>query len=385
VRLPVLYDRGEVRLLPVGYDSVHQAYTARNALEYPKDTSLKAAKEFFDQLLSEFCFVKDDLERSKSIVIASALTLFTKHLMPVHSIRPNFLVSANSEGSGKTLLCKIPIIALLGYAPAGTVPEDEGEMRKLIGAAALSGSPVFFLDNVKGNLDSASLEALTTAPVTQFRFLGQNKLIEAEHGLTVFVTSNRATLSPDLRRRTLTVELFLSEVQPESRAIQYPLDDARLILLRPEILGALWVLVQHWALRCFPRPKSINQSFVAWSEVVGGILECCGYISPTHPSGGAGFSGDRELVEMMGLVDEMVEGTAYLFTDLVSLARHHRLFDWIVGEDGDPLPLESKERTWFSRILRRFTDRLFNNGYKFVLLSSTARKRYGITQIAASP
>jgi hypothetical protein len=34
-------------------------------------------------------------------------------------------------------------------------------MRKLIGAAALSGSPVFFLDKVKGNFDSASLEALT--------------------------------------------------------------------------------------------------------------------------------------------------------------------------------------------------------------------------------
>jgi hypothetical protein len=300
--------------------------------------------------------------------------------MPKQSIRPNFLVNANSEGSGKTLLCKIPIIALLGYAPAGTVPEDESEMRKLIGAAALSGSPIFFLDNVKGNLNSSSLEALTTSPVTQFRFLGQNKLVEAEHGLTVFVTSNRATLSPDLRRRTLTVELFLSEIQPESRAIQHPLDDSRLVELRPEILGALWALVRHWAAKSFKRPEEINQSFVAWSQVVGGILECADYISPTLPSGGTGFGGDRELVDMVRLVDEMVEGTAYLFSELVDLARHHRFFEWIVGEDGDS-SLDPKERNWFSRILRRFTDRLFPNGYKFVLLSSTARKRYGITKI----
>jgi hypothetical protein len=157
-----------IRLLPKGYDEETQSYTVRNALDYPQDTSLEEAREFFDELLDEFPFIPSDKERSKSVVLAAGLTLYAKHLLKRPAIRPNFLVSANSEGAGKTLLWKIPIIALQGRAPAGTTPEDEDEMRKLIGAAALSGSPVLLLDNVKGHLSSASLEALTTSPVTQF-------------------------------------------------------------------------------------------------------------------------------------------------------------------------------------------------------------------------
>lgn len=237
-------------------------------------------------------------------------------------------------------------------------------MRKLIGAAALSGSPVLFLDNFKGNLSSSSLEALTTSPITQFRLLGQNKLIEAEHGLTVFITCNRATLSPDMRRRTLCVELFLSEIQPECGVIEKPLDDERLVAKRPEILGALWAFVRHWAAKGFPKPKTINQSLVAWSRAIGGILECAGYVSPAIASGGPGVSADHELEEMIKLVDQMVEDTAYLFGDLVELARHHQLFDWLVGEADDPAR-ERKERSAFSKILQRFTERLFPSGYRF--------------------
>jgi hypothetical protein len=83
---------------------------------------------------------------------------------------------------------------------------------------------------------------------------------------------------------------------------------------------------------------------------------------------------------MVRLVDHMVDGTSYLFGELVDLARHHRFFDWIVGEDGDP-PLDIKGRNLFSGVLRRFTERNFPSGYKFVLLSATARKRYGIVPI----
>jgi hypothetical protein len=380
VRLPALYEHQEIRLLPLGYDAIHQIYTVHNALAYPFDTTLEDAIAFFETLLCEFCFVEAERDISKSVVIASALTLFAKHLLPRQCIRPNFLVSANSEGSGKTLLCKIPIIALLGYAPAGTVTEDEDEMRKLIGAAALSGSPILFLDNVKGLLNSPSLEALTTSPVTQFRLLGKNKLIEAEHGLTVFVTSNNASFSPDLRRRTLTVELFLSEVQSESRAIQHPLDDERLIQLQPQILGALWALVRHWAAKDFPKPKKINQSFGAWSQLIGGILECAGYVSPIPASASTAMAGDRELIEMVKLVEHLVEEKAYSFSELVELARHHRCFEWLLGETGDDA-LDRKERVTFSNVLRRFTERLFPSGCRFVVFGASARKRYGVTRV----
>jgi hypothetical protein len=272
-----------------------------------------------------------------------------------------------------------------GLAPAGTVPKDEDEMRKLVSSVALSGSSVFFLDNVKGHLNSASLEALTTSPVTQFRLLGQNKTVDAEHGLTVFLTGNHATFSSDLRRRTLIIELFMAASRPEERLIKAPLDDDKLIEKRPEILGALWAFVRCWDEQNRPKPKYVNQSFPNWSEIVGGILEACLCGIP-KPSPVGGLGGDRELIEMEKLIEKLVVGTEYTFADLVEKAREYRLFEWIVGDSGD---LEAKERSRFGLLLKRFTDRTFNvETYsdvplivRFRLSSPTARKKYLIEPV----
>jgi len=386
VRLPAFYGKANLQLLPLGYDPIHQVYTAPNAFDYPQTLSLQDAKKFLDELLSEFCFVATNAELSKSIILAAGLTLYAAHLLPRYTIRPNFLVNANSEGSGKTLLCKIPIIAVLGEAPVATVPKNEDEMRKFIAGAALSGSPVLFLDNVKGYLSSASLEALSTSPVTEFRVLGLNKLGKAEHGLTVFMTANRATFSPDLARRTFAVELFLEEVRAESRPINHPLDDAGIIKLRPKILASFWALVDAWAKAGFPLPKQANQAFVAWNRVVGAILENAGYISPSRTGKGMSQAGDAELSDMEKFVAEMVEYRAYKIDELIDHARHHQVFEWIVGNDGDPA-LEPRERRIFGLLLKRFTSRVFRiptqnyqlgKPMRFELLSRTARKLYGL-------
>jgi hypothetical protein len=387
ISLPVIDPDGKLRLLPKGYDDASKIYTAANAIDYPLDMHIFAAKKLFKDLLSEFPFLPGDAGRATSVLVASALTLYTRHLLSADSIRPNFLVSANAEGSGKTLLCKIPIIAIQGVAPAGTVPKDEAEMRKLIGGIALSGSPVFFLDNVKGHLNSSSLEALTTSPTTEFRLLGQNKVIDAEHGLTVFITCNDATFSGDLRRRTLMIELFTADSRPENRPIKSPLDDAKLIEKRPEILGALWAFTRYWDEEGRPKPKYINQSFPNWSEIIGGILEACSYAVPTpSPIGASG--GDRQLIEMEKLVENLVIGTEYTFNNLVEKAREHRLFERIIGDEDE---LDREARSKFSLLLRRFTDRTFSTQcdnetdepiiVKFKLSGTTARKKYLIEQV----
>jgi hypothetical protein len=380
--LPIidLDDKKTLRLLPKGYDDASKVYTAQNAIDYPLDMNFMSAVKLFHKLLEEFPFLPGDRERAKSVLIAAGLTLYARHLLSSNSLRPNFLVTANAEGSRKTLLCKIPIIAMQGLAPAGTVPKDNDEMRKLISGVALSGSSVFFLDNVKGHLNSESLEALTTSPFTQFRVLGQNKVIDVEHGLTVFLTGNNATSSSDLRRRTLIIELFMSESRPEDRAIKHPLDDEKLIEKRSEILGALLAFVRRWDSEGRPQPKYVNQSFPAWSVIVGGILEACLYDIPKpSPIGGSG--GDRELIEMEKLVENLVHGTEYSFSELVEKAREHLLFEWIIGESGD---LEGKERSRFGWLLKRFTDRTFTfddcsdavTTVRFRLSTTTARKKY---------
>jgi hypothetical protein len=82
---------------------------------------------------------------------------------------------------------------------------------------------------------------------------------------------------------------------------------------------------------------------------------------------------------MEKLVSEMEVGTAYDFAQLVELASHHRLFEWVVGNTGDP-DLEPKSRSIFGKLLKRFIDRIFPGKMRFVLLSTTARKLYGVQQ-----
>jgi hypothetical protein len=406
VRLPARYDEA-IRPLPLGYCPIHRAYTTANCPEYALNMPLEEARKFFNSLLGEFPFVggEEGKTQAQNTVLAAALTLFCRHLFGPDVIRPNFAASANAEGAGKTLLLKIAIIAVLGCAPVGTRPKDEDEMRKLIAAAATAGSPVFFLDNAKGHVSSPSLEALTTSPTIEFRFLGQTKLLQERHGLTIFITSNNATSSPDLRRRTFQIELFLQEIQPETRLIKKPLDDERLVELRPTILAALWSLVDHWTQKGQPPPKYPHQSFLAWSKVVSGILESCEYPAPCHTVSG-GSHGDRDLLCMIALVAQMTPALHYTFTMLVSLAREQRLFGWILGDAPDPEPktdqddhddlkspdedsdpskapdeLDRKARRKFSYILNRFLDRIFPHNDKpvrFQLMTKTARKFYGI-------
>jgi hypothetical protein len=328
VRLPARYHEA-TQPLPTGYCPIHRAYTAPEAISYPENASLTPAKEFFNTLFQEFPFVGDQ-QQAISNVLAGALTLFCARLFGPNVVRPGFGSFANSEGAGKTLLLKLGIIPVLGNVPVGTRPKDEDEMRKLIAAAALGGSPVFCLDNVKGHLSSPSLEALITSPVISFRLLGQNKMLQEEHGLTIFITSNSATFSPDLRRRIFAIELFLKEVRAEDRQIRRPLDDDTIVNMRSEILGALWALVSNWFKHNCLAPSKPNQSFIAWSKVVGGILEAAGYPAPCHTAVDAQH-GDRDLLDMQTLVSHMVRGNKYKFRDLVDLARHHRLFESILG------------------------------------------------------
>ena len=65
--------------------------------------------------------------------------------------------------------------------------------------------------------------------------------------MTVFLTGNGATISGDLRRRLLHVELFLREAKAEYRRIKNPLDEFTLRTLRPAVLSALWGITLGWA------------------------------------------------------------------------------------------------------------------------------------------
>jgi hypothetical protein len=377
LRLPVR-SGADIELSQIGYDPKTQIFTSADAPQIDETLSLPEAVKFFRSLLAEFCFQQDDTERSISVVVAATLTLFCTHLLGPLALRPAFLATANSEGAGKTLLVSIAIVTRLGYVPAGCAPQDEPEMRKVLDSAIRGYSPILFLDNIKGHLNSGELEAAITSTMRRGRLLGSNSQFEAENRTTIFITGNNATFSPDLRRRVLAVELFLAQAKPEDRIIRFPLDENRLLTLRPTILSALWALIKAWHEAGEPKPKVEHPTFRAWSLIVGGILEYAGFASPSLPSAIA-IGGDTQTRDMENLVAAMNPAHEYRFADLIDLARDTRLFPRLIPEEGE---MDAAHKQRLSLLVRKYLGRIFAAHLRLDLIGDTRKtERFVVTEL----
>jgi hypothetical protein len=357
VRLPIRRADGSIEMLPEGYDAESQVLTITKGVDWRADPTmtLEEAVQYWRDLLSEFCFHPEDRERAMSIVVAGALTLFCRHLFAPEVMRPGFLFTANSEGSGKTLLAKIIQVATLGLTAVRTAPSTDDEMSKLILAKIIHGGSSLFLDNLKGQLSTPALEAMLTSPYFEGRILGQSKEAKSLHRLTVFVTGNGLQISSDLRRRFLHVDLFLPEIRAEDRKINRNLEDSILTAERPKMLQSLYVMTMAWHDAGQPVAATVNQSFVPYSQVIGGILENAGFASP-FASNTFGESGDLTTRDMQKLVKTMTVGRQYKYEEVIDLCQEHGFFSWVVHEEGK---LEQGASVEFSKLLRRYVDRTF--------------------------
>ena len=239
--MPWTRDDGKIELLPLGLDLKSQTYTGDPGFEIERLPSDEAVN-ILNTLLEEFAWNPEDKGRSKAVHIAAMLTVFGGGLMPYGSTKPVFIYLANAEGSGKTTLAQL---AGLPYqtTPVETAPTNEEEWQKKFMSVVISGRRLLLLDNVKGHLDSPSLEAYTTASHYSGRILGVSKEFTGEAGASVLITGNGLTTTGDLRRRALFVELFLTQLRAEERKFKRTLDSVAMSSVRRDVLCALWTLV----------------------------------------------------------------------------------------------------------------------------------------------
>jgi hypothetical protein len=205
-RLPVLREDGTLELLPYGYDSASKTLTA-SSITYVEDMPLAVALETIQDLLSEFCFA--DGERSKAVAIAALMGLYAAQMLPEGALRPCFIVTKNAEGAGASTLVSCAVVPIIGRLPTGVKSDDDNETRKTLTTAVREARAVILFDNQKSRLSSAALEAFISSPTWSDRLLGVNQTFTGQNITTVFVTANGCTLSPDMRRRSLVIELHL--------------------------------------------------------------------------------------------------------------------------------------------------------------------------------
>jgi hypothetical protein len=370
-QVPVSRDDGKIELLPEGYDLASKTLTVSN-VGYREDMPLGVAVVTFSDLLREFGFA--DCERSKAVTVAALIGLYSAQLLPEGVLRPCFIVTKNAEGAGASTLVSCVVVPIIGRMPTGVKSDDDNEMRKTLTAAVLEARPVILLDNQKSRLSSAALEAFISSPIWSDRLLGVNQTFSGRNVATVFVTANGCTVSPDMRRRSLVIELHLEAERAEDRHFVRPLDLPTLLKLRPQILAACWSLVRHWDTLGQPSPSRLHSAFPIWAKVIGGIVQAAGFACPLDTATVV-VAADEDGEAMRHLIDLMQPGQPYSFAEVVELCQANGCFDGLVGEAGTEL--ENADRVTLARLLGRYGDRLVKH-CRFVIEGKGHKRRYHI-------
>lgn len=340
VRFPAVRN-GELVLLPRGYDAEGHVYTL-DAVPFDQGWTLEQANAFLGRLVGEFPWGDDG--RSKAVWLASILAPYVQQLTT--GLPPMFCFLANSAGSGKTILAKMGPIVCYGIRAAGCVNFDKvgDKLAEQLNSYAKMNKPTMIIDNVKGHLDSEALESWLTTPAWEFRTFHQQQLETALKNTVTYLTGNECTLSDDLIRRALMVELFTSD-ENDARFAKRETDEISDSYLanpktRGDCLAALWALVRHWWASGCPKASTPFPSYHEWGCTVGGIVTAAGWGDPlVKASLTAG--GDSSRTEFLTLMEAAVAANPGKDTFTLPLnewaahARRQGLYPNVLGSTAD--------------------------------------------------
>jgi hypothetical protein len=351
VRMPVLVEETPV-LLPEGYDERSQIFTIKSGVVIDEKMTIEQARGVFDMYLAEFRFTD---ERSKAVAIAMPLALFGIGLQNVEASRMGFMVRANTQGGGKSLIAQMAITPSFGL-PENTAKAKEDELRKILDAAALQGSPYLFFDNLKGHFENALIEGFMTTPVWRARVMGTQRFMRGKVCCVLMITGNNLTVSPDLQRRLLQCDLFVEEFDSQGKEHTRDLNPVELnrVEVRSAFLSAMWSMVRHWYNAGRPKAGAGGKpyrraTFAEWSDIFGGIVQCAGYANPLeHPKDDQAAAAitvhQRRLVELLSAPLSVANPVKeYTFQELIDCCVDNDFFPWKIK--GRPRNEEGEE--WF--------------------------------------
>ncbi len=309
---------------------------------------LAAIRALLERLFMSFPLDGGDVPAMKSRSLGACVTALLGAFLHLNIRRsPILIINANQRGTGKTFLARTLFAPVYGSIAAANYVEDDNEFRKTLNSLLLSGEQYCFLDDLK-TLVSNTLNRFVTSDVITDRVMGTNTLFMAENRLQFVVTGNQLKSSTDVARRSLCIDLFLSE-----DALARTFDGSGLsedVIVRPgwrgEMLGACWQLCRLWEAAGCPRVIArALPSFPDYSELAMNIAVWAGFADPTGPALLSMDAGD-----VMGetLVDVLVDFvtrivpddwsaphagsvTAATVQELVDFARDTNRLDIIVG------------------------------------------------------
>lgn len=284
-----------------------------------------------------------------------------------------FIFTANSQRSGKSLLAKLAIMPVTGGFKGQSWKASEEELNKVIDAEMIAGSNYICFDNVRGHIGSPTLEGLMTSPSWTGRILKESQMFEVKNRMTLFVTGNDCSVSPDLAHRCLTVDLHINEGNVQDRKPSWVLDESWLLDKenRRHILSALWGIVRAWARAGRPLATSYGckprLGFEHWGNLIGGIVAYAGFGDclevPQLEAGGN--SEERNIHDLLDVLIAKItnQEKEFTFQEVSQICFEEGLFEWMLqGKEYDgTFTVTPKCRSALGRMLSRYAPTVDGN------------------------
>lgn len=265
-----------------GYDAATGLYLAGSPAlpAMPDEPTRGDALQALDRLtalLDEFPIIG---AASQAVAVSALLTPIARGAFPA---APMHCVSAPAPGSGKSFFIDVVAAIATGQrCPVLAPGRNEEETEKRLGAAMLSGQPLVSIDNVNGLLGGTLLCQAVERPVIEIRRLGESTNVRVETtGTSFFSTGNNLTLTGDLTRRALLMQLDPVLENPELREFTgNPFD--QVLADRGRYVGAALTIVRAYIVAGRPDPAKPLASFEGWSNIVRSALLWCGLADPVE-------------------------------------------------------------------------------------------------------
>lgn len=254
-----------------GYHEDARAWLNTKGLDEVEPMDMARAKSIIDDLLCDFPFAD---AASKTHAVMAMITPFIR---PMVGLMPLFLITAPTEGSGKTLLADIIGLISDGRSVIKiTAPSDDDEWRKRITSTLMQTPSVVLLDNVT-SLDSPSLAAALTAKLWTDRVLGSTKNVSVPNNAVWFASGNNPTVSAEMARRCIPIRLVPDTERPGERQFRH--EDIELYVLdnRAQLVSACMTLVYEWAKARVGVAVSMG-SYQKWATSASSIAAHAGYV-----------------------------------------------------------------------------------------------------------
>lgn len=267
---PVLIERDGAMVAVSGYDREAGILTYGPA---PMDMELEEAVETLNLILKDFNFATP---ADKSRAAASLLTPGLIQGQVLRGRAPMDVTEANDSQSGKGFRNKLT--AAVYRASVHTITQKKekggvGSLEEKLDAKLVRGATFISFDNVRGKMESESLESLLTEDVYSARvpYLA-NQDIDPRR-ITVMFTSNCAEMNVDTSNRSsVTRILKQSDNYPYAT---YPegniLDHVR--ANQPRFLGAVFAIIRAWYDAGKPQTTTNFNSFTPWARTLDWIVQ----------------------------------------------------------------------------------------------------------------